>query len=204
MLKFVLMYKINYSWWLDLYIRWVIVYMQTIFTILRVAWVNLLSLTWVNASWPCFHHLAFWCFLRLPGATFSFLTHLPLLAFAFAVLLITQTNACSGGGTCSCHGKTNQRRAAELVTCFLGRSKTLIFAKAAAARSLSLHLGRSRGATKASWGSNVQKSLGWSLSCFHLALFSRSALFLEHVPRDTFFHSGLNTILKSSREIPII
>ena len=47
-----------------------------------------------------------------------------------------------------------------LVTCFLGRSKTFIFSKAAAARSLALRLGRSRGATKASWGFNLQKLLG--------------------------------------------
>lgn len=184
--KFVLMHKINYSWWLDLYIRWFIMHMQTIFTVPRVAWVNLLSLTWVNASGPCFYPLAFWCHILLPGATFSFLTHLHLLVFAFAVLLMSQTNADSGEHMFLPWRKPDQRRAAELVTCFLGRSKTLIFAKAAAARSLSLRLGRSRGATKASWGSNLQKSLGRSLSRFHLPLFTRSALLLVHVLRTTF------------------
>lgn len=105
MLKFVLMLRINYSWYLDLHIRWFIMCTQTILAVPKVAWVNLLPLTWVNAaSWPCFHHLAFWCFVLLPGATFFFLTHLYLLAFAFAVLLIAQTNACSGG-TCSCYGE---------------------------------------------------------------------------------------------------
>lgn len=83
-LKFVLMLRINYSWYLDLHIRWFIMCMQTILAVPKVAWVNLLSLTWVNAaSWPCFHHLAFWCFVLLPGATVFFLTHLYLLAFAF-------------------------------------------------------------------------------------------------------------------------
>lgn len=146
----------------------------------------MLSLTEVNASWPCFHHLALWCSIWLPGATFSFLTHLYLLASAFAVLLITQTNAYSGGHMFLPWRKTKQSRIAEPVTCFLGRNQTFIFAKAAAVRSPSLRLGRSRGATKASWGSNVPKSLGWSPSCFHLALFSRSALLLEHVLRATF------------------
>ena len=108
LLKFVLMHKINCSWWLDFYIRWGITYMQTIFAVPRVAWVNLLSLTRVIASWPGFHHLAAWCSIWLPGATFSFLTYLHLLASAFTVLLITQTNAYSGG-TCSCHGEKQSK-----------------------------------------------------------------------------------------------
>ena len=84
------MHKINYSWCLDLHIRWFIMCTQTILAIPKVAWVNLLPLTGVNASRPCFHYLALWYFVLLLGATFSFLTHLYLLAFAFAVLLIAQ------------------------------------------------------------------------------------------------------------------
>ena len=159
-LKFALMHKITYSWWLDLHVRWFIACTQTLLAAPRVAWVNLLPFPWGKAGWLCFHHLAVWCFIRLPGATLSFLTHLRLLTFAFAVLLIIQTNAYSAGHMFLPWKKANPRRAAERVTCFLGRSKMLIFAKAAAARSLSLRLGRSRGATKASWGSNPQKSLG--------------------------------------------
>lgn len=81
-LKFVLTHKINYSWWLDFYIRWVITYMQTIFAVPRVAWVNLLLLTRVIASWPGFHHLAAWCsipswltFISLPLLSQSYWLH---------------------------------------------------------------------------------------------------------------------------------
>lgn len=49
-----------------------------------------------KCCWPCFHHLGFCCFVLLPGASFSFLTHLYLLVFAFAVLLIAQTMPVQG------------------------------------------------------------------------------------------------------------
>lgn len=198
-----LMNKINYSWYLDLHIRWFTMCEQTILTVPKVAWVNLLPLTSVNASWPHFHYLAFWYFVLLPGATFSFVTHFYLLASAFAGPLITQTNACSGG-TCSLlQRKTNQRRTAELVTCFPGRSKTFIFAKAAVARSLALGLGRSTGATKASWGSNLQKSLGGVLHVSTCHSF-KVCFIITACIEGYLFHSGLNSLLKTSGEIPII
>lgn len=189
------MHKITYSWWLDLHVRGFTVCIQTLLAVPRVAWRNLLPFTWGNAGWLCFHHLAVWCFIWLPGAAVSFLTHLRLLIFAFAVLLIIQTNAHSAGHMFLPWKKANPRRAAECVTCFLGRRKMLIFAKAAAARSLSLRLGRSRGATKASWGSNLPKSLGRAspVSICHLG----SALLLAHMLRATFSTLALNTVLKN-------
>lgn len=79
-LTFAFMHKITSSWWLDLHIRWFIVWMQTLLAVTEVAWVNLPPFTQGHAGWPCFHHLAVWCFIRLPGATLSFLAHLQLPA----------------------------------------------------------------------------------------------------------------------------
>lgn len=110
--------------------------------------VLLVSITWL-----------FWCFVPPPSATFSFLTHLYLLAFAFAVLLIPQTMPTQGHMFLPWR-KTKQSTAAELVTCFLGRSKMLFSAKAVVARSPSLSLSWSRAGTKASCESNLQKSQG--------------------------------------------
>lgn len=144
----------------------------------------MVPLTWVNASWPCSHDLAFWYFLLLPGAASSFLTHLYLLAFALVALLMAQKNAYSGGTCLLLQRKTNQRRTAELVTCFPDRSKTFIFAKAAAARSRALRLSRNRGQQRLH-GDLLCKRL-WVESFVFPSSTVRSALLLAHVLRATF------------------
>ena len=142
-LTFAFMHKITSSWWLDLHIRWFIVWMQTLLAVTEVAWVDLPPFTRGHAGWPCFHHLAVWCFIRLPGATLSFLAHLQLPALLLQPSWLYKQRPPQEACVLPWR-KTNPRRAAVCVTCFLGRSRMLISANAAAARSLSLRLGRSR------------------------------------------------------------
>lgn len=159
------MYKINYSWYLDLHIRWFIMCTQTTLAVPKVAWINLLPLTWVNAvglvsiTWV-FAVL----FCSLVPLSPSWLTFISLSLLLQSYWLHKQ---CLFRGHVLLLWRKTNLRTAELVTCFLGWSKMLIFAKAAVARSLSLRLGRSRRATKASWGSNLHKSLG---GVFHVSI----------------------------------
>lgn len=118
------MHKINYNWGLALHIRSFTVCMQKILTVPKVAWVNLLPWTWANTGWPCFCHLVSWCFVLLPGAVFFFLTHHRCFLCFSSPTDSTNNLLVRRYMFLPCK-KTNQRRAAELVTCFLDRSKML-------------------------------------------------------------------------------
>lgn len=80
----------------------------------------------------------------------------------------------------------------------------LIFAKALVAKSLSLGLGRSRGATKLHVGLIHSDALGrvWLVPICHF--FKKMCFVISLHFQNCLFHSGLNTILKTSREVSVV
>lgn len=179
------MHKINYSWYLDLHLRWFLVCTQTILAVPKVAWVNLV-INLDECQLALFPWLGFLVFSSAPqGATSSFLTHHYLLAFALVSLLTAQKNAYSGATCPLLQRKTNQRRTAELVTCFLDRSKTFIFAKAAVSRTQTLRLSRNREKPRLH-GDLICKRL-WVGSFVFPPATVRAALLLAHVLRATLY-----------------
>lgn len=88
--------KITSSWWLDLHIRWFIVWMQTLLAVTKVAWVNLPPFTWG-------HGLALFpppgCLVFYPAPrchSLSFLAHMAPACFLQPSWLY-KTKASSGG-----------------------------------------------------------------------------------------------------------
>lgn len=121
-----------------------------------------ISITWLSR-----------CFVLLPSATFS-LSRLHPLSLLLQSYWFHKHMLTHGAGVhVSTKEKNNPKEswAAEFVTCFLGRGKMLISAKALMARSLSLGLGRSEGETKLPVDLIYSEVPGQSLPCFHLSLF---------------------------------